>query len=73
MPINDYPLERALEVASETEPQAFVESLLPWLERAVSLTEVHEDDWPFFASDGISHGWYDGLEQMQKFFVEAMV
>lgn len=73
MPLNDYALQRALEAASETEPEAFVESLLPWVERAVGLTEVDEYDWPYFASDGLSHGWYDGLEPMQTSFVEAMV
>jgi hypothetical protein len=72
--LSDSVLDEAIKEASEAEPKLFVEEVLPWLERTVRLANESDDDWPFFASDGLSRGWHGGgIDPPQESLVQALV
>lgn len=72
--LSDSVLDEAIKEASEAEPRLFVEQVLPWLERAVRLANEPDDDWPFFASDGLSRGWHSGgIDPPQESLIQALV
>jgi hypothetical protein len=71
MPLHDYTLQEAFKAASTAAPGNFVEAVLPWLERVYGLTNPTDDERPYFAPDVLSHGWYDGLDNLQDGFIRA--
>ena len=72
MSLDNSMFHRALKAASTAEPSDFVEALLPWLQRAVSLTDSPDDELPYFTPDVLSHGWYDGLDAAQDSFIQTI-
>lgn len=71
--LSDSVLDGAIKVASEAEPEFFVEQMLPWVERVLSLTEERDDDWPFFAWDLLCRDWRGGIDRPQESLMRAMV
>ncbi len=71
--LSDSVLDGAIKAASEAEPEFFVEQMLPWIERVLSLTEGRDDDWPYFAWDLLCRGWHGGIDRPQESLMRAMV
>ena len=72
--ISTYVFDEAVKAASEAEPRAFVEQVLPWVERVVRLTEERDDDRPYFTQDHLARGWYGGgTDNNDESLVRALV
>lgn len=72
--LSDSVLDEAVKVASEAEPEFFVDQILPWIERVLKLTEEREDDRPFFAWDLLCRGWHGGeIIRPQESLMRALV
>jgi len=61
----------ALDVLSKRVPTAFVTTLLPWLERALSLHSPPSADWPTFGIDDLSSGWHERVYVVQFVLLRA--
>ncbi len=70
--LNSSMFDEALTTVTEAEPQLFIELMLPWLQRVLALS-AEPDDWPYFASDQLSHGWYRNPFVVQDGLIQALI
>jgi hypothetical protein len=66
-------LDEMFERVSQAEPKLFIETMLPWLIEVVKLDSEPLDNWPFYASDVLSHGWYGSSFVIKHKFIEACI
>lgn len=73
---NGSAFSRALEPVPKVEPGYFLETMLPWLERVVSLKRSGRDDSFSFRSDPLSSSWHGSPyvvhHQINHAFIDAL-
>ena len=63
----------AFGVLSATVPAVFVTTLLPWLERVLSLHAPTTRDWPIYIGDDLSSGWHERTYAVQHMLLQSFV
>ena len=73
---NGSAFSHALESVPKVEPKYFLETMLPWLERVVSLRSSGRDDSFSFNSDPLSSSWHGSPyvvhHQINRAFIDAL-
>lgn len=63
-------IDTAISVAADAEPQVFITTLLPWLERALGPVI----DRPlYYAYDDLAHGWHSRVYAVQERLLSAFI
>lgn len=70
--LNGSTIDEALKAVSHAEPKYFLEQLLPWVERVLSLTPVRDRDDHYFIPDALSSLWH-GIDVVHRQLIEAFV
>ena len=70
--LNSSMFVEALASAAHAEPQLFLDLLLPWLTRVLTLTPECSD-WPYFTTDDLASGWHDSPCVVQRAIIQALI
>ena len=69
--LNGSALENVFGIVCEAKAGSFLESMMPWLERILRLTDVPTSESLFFSADDLSHGWYDHVYVIQHELIQS--
>ncbi|MBA2524769.1 MAG: ATP-binding protein [Pyrinomonadaceae bacterium] len=74
--LNGSTIVEALNVVTVAEPEYFLATMLPWLERLVHIKNPPRADFPFFAGDDLSDAWagspYVVHHELNQAFIRAL-
>ncbi len=70
--LNGSTIDKALKAVSHAEPKYFLEEMLPWLERVLSLTPARDRDNRYFIPDALSSLWH-GIDVVHRHLIKAFV
>jgi len=66
-------LDKVLEMVAQVEPLFFLESMLPWLEQAVQLSSMPEEDTSLYRADGLSYHWFENTFAVQYELIHSFI
>jgi hypothetical protein len=65
-------IEKAMSAASSKAPAQYVDMMLPWVEKVVSI-QPYRDDMRWYTSDALSYNWYDNTFHIQHAFLNSLI
>ncbi|HJP93083.1 MAG TPA: hypothetical protein VJ875_14090 [Pyrinomonadaceae bacterium] len=71
--LNGSTITEALSNITKVDPKYFLDTMLPWLERVVSIKPPRDDDRFSFANDALSESWYSSHYVVQHEINEALI
>lgn len=68
-------IEQAIETASKHDPRAFLDAMIPWLERVVGFAEEQSSarSENFYTGDPLTWGWYSAHQQLHTALTHGYV
>lgn len=65
-------IQASLNVVAQAEPKLFLETMLPWLERVMTLRQERDDDY-HFTSDELSNAWDASVYVVNYQLIQALI
>jgi hypothetical protein len=70
----DRRLEDSLKSVSQAEPRVFVETMMPWLERAMLSSDIPDDEQvDRYIWDALSSHWYEDAFRARRAFIHSFI
>lgn len=64
---------KTIQSTSQNSPKLFIETMLPWLERVVRLSEESSQEAPFYSYDAFSHDWHNDPYVIKNVLIQSTI